>query len=102
MSTDTLKPPSAEVTTAPALGAPVRPSRRWRRRRPRRNALAYRLILPAALFMIVVHLLPTLGGVAISFKNLNTFTFSRLFDAPWNGLDNYRAILFDSANPLHA
>jgi multiple sugar transport system permease protein len=45
--------------------------------------------------------LPTFGGLVISFKNLNTFTFSRLFGAPWNGLHNYKAILFDSANPLH-
>jgi multiple sugar transport system permease protein len=40
--------------------------------------------------------------VALSFKNLNTFTFSQLFGAPWNGLENYRAILFDAANPLRS
>ena len=51
--------------------------------------------------MVLVHLLPTAGGVVLSFKRLNTFTFSRLFDAPWTGLENYRGILFDSANPLH-
>jgi multiple sugar transport system permease protein len=50
--------------------------------------------------MVLVHLLPTAGGVVLSFKRLNTFTFSRLFDAPWAGLENYRGILFDSANPL--
>ena len=52
--------------------------------------------------MVLVHLLPTVGGVVLSFKRLNTFTFSRLFDAPWTGLDNYRGILTDSANPLHS
>jgi multiple sugar transport system permease protein len=52
--------------------------------------------------MVLVHLVPTAAGVLLSFKNLNTFTFSRLFGAPWNGLDNYRSILFDSANPLHS
>jgi multiple sugar transport system permease protein len=50
--------------------------------------------------MVVVHLLPTAGGFLLSFKNLNTFTFSRLFGAPWAGLDNYRSILFDTGNPL--
>jgi len=50
--------------------------------------------------MVVVHLLPTAGGFLLSFKNLNTFTFSRLFGAPWAGLDNYRSILFDAGNPL--
>jgi hypothetical protein len=32
--------------------------------------------------MVLVHLLPTIGGFVLSFKRLNTFTFSRLFDAP--------------------
>jgi multiple sugar transport system permease protein len=50
--------------------------------------------------MVVVHLLPMLGGVYLSFKNLNTFTFARLFDAPWAGFDNYRSILFEADNPL--
>ncbi|MEA2243182.1 MAG: multiple sugar transport system permease protein [Solirubrobacteraceae bacterium] len=51
--------------------------------------------------MVLVHLLPTLGGFILSFKRLNTFTFARLFDAPWAGLENYRSILFDTSNPLH-
>jgi multiple sugar transport system permease protein len=100
MPADTLKPPAAEVAADVTRSDTRR--RRARLRPARGRGLAYRLILPAALFMVVVHVLPTLGGVAISFKNLNTFTFSQLFAAPWNGLGNYRAILFDSANPLHA
>jgi multiple sugar transport system permease protein len=71
-----------------------------RRRRARSHRFAYGLIAPAVAFMVVVHLLPTAGGFLLSFKNLNTFTFSRLFGAPWAGLDNYRAILFDAGNPL--
>jgi multiple sugar transport system permease protein len=63
--------------------------------------LAYWLIAPAVTFMVLVHLLPTIGGFVLSFKRLNTFTFARLFDAPWAGLENYRSILFDSSNPLH-
>ena len=51
--------------------------------------------------MVLVHLLPTAGGVLLSFKRLNTFTFSRLFDAPWNGSRELHAALFDTANPLH-
>ena len=50
--------------------------------------------------MVLIHLLPTAAGFLLSFKRLNTFTFSRLFDAPWAGLENYRGILFDAANPL--
>ena len=52
--------------------------------------------------MVLVHLLPMLGGFYLSFKNLNTFTFRQLFGAPWTGLDNYRSILFDADNPLHS
>ena len=43
--------------------------------------------------MVLVHVLPAIGGLVLSFKKLNTFTFRELFDAPWNGLENYRAIL---------
>jgi multiple sugar transport system permease protein len=101
MSIENLQPPPAGGdATAELLPAPA--PRRRRRRTLRSHRLAYRLILPAAVFMVIVHLLPTLGGVVISFKNLNTFTFAKLFGAPWNGLENYRAILFDSANPLHS
>jgi multiple sugar transport system permease protein len=77
-----------------------------RGRAPRRSAarsrtrLAYWLIAPAVVFMVLVHLLPTIGGFVLSFKRLNTFTFARLFDAPWAGFDNYRSILFDADNPL--
>ena len=52
--------------------------------------------------MVLVHLVPSAAGVLLSFKNLNTFTFSQLFGAPWYGLENYAAILFDEANPLHS
>src|SRR6201999_4351800 len=58
-------------------------------------------VAPAVTFMVLVHLLPTFGGFVLSFKRLNTFTFSQLFDAPWAGFSNYRSILFDSSNPLH-
>jgi multiple sugar transport system permease protein len=51
--------------------------------------------------MVLVHFVPSAGGLFLSFKNLNTYTFSQLFGAPWAGLDNYRRLLFDDANPLH-
>jgi multiple sugar transport system permease protein len=66
-----------------------------------RRRLAYWLIAPALAFMLLIHVLPTGGGVFLSFLDLNTFTFSQLFGAPWNGLENYRSILFESTNPLH-
>jgi multiple sugar transport system permease protein len=70
-------------------------------RRSRRR-LIIGLITPAVILMLLVHLLPMLGGVFLSFKNLNVFTFRQLFDAPWAGFENYRSILFDTDNPLRS
>ena len=101
-------PESPDAIRPPAQGAREGgPARRGRPRRPvsaerSRKRFAYWLIAPAVAFMVLVHLLPTAAGFVLSFKRLNTFTFSRLFDAPWSGLENYRGILFDDANPLHA
>jgi multiple sugar transport system permease protein len=67
-----------------------------------RRRLIIGLITPAVILMLLVHLLPMVGGVYLSFKNLNVFTFRQLFDAPWNGLENYRSILFDTDNPLRS
>jgi multiple sugar transport system permease protein len=70
-------------------------------RRSRRR-LIIGLITPAVVLMLLVHLLPMLGGVYLSFKNLNIFTFRQLFDAPWAGFDNYQSVLFDADNPLRS
>jgi len=64
--------------------------------------LPYVLIAPALVFMVLIHLIPTGAGIYLSLKNLNTFTFSLLFDAPWAGLKNYDAILFQEGNPLRS
>jgi multiple sugar transport system permease protein len=109
MSTPTLTDIDVEVTVTdrpdPAPSAPGG-LRRRRSRRPRRtwrtNRFAYALVAPAIFFMVLVHLLPAAGGIVLSFKNLNTFTFSQLYGAPWAGLENYRSILFDADNPLHS
>src|SRR5215208_4361431 len=81
----------------PDHAAPVPPSRSWRG-----TGFAWALVAPALIFMVVVHLIPTLAGIYLGFLRLNTFTLPQLFAAPWNGLENYRAVLFDSANPLHS
>ena len=88
------------TSNAPARVAPSR--RRRLARTWRRNRFAYALIAPAVVFMLGVHLVPTAAGVYLSFLRLNTLTFALLFDAPWTGLQNYRDVLFDELNPLHA
>jgi multiple sugar transport system permease protein len=98
MSTPTLQPQvSADVTQ---VNVPLEPRRPKRRRRP--NRLPYALIAPAVVVMVFVHVLPAIGGIVLSFKKFNLFTFRELFGAPWNGLENYRSILLDTDNPLHS
>jgi multiple sugar transport system permease protein len=91
--------------TAPAEHLPVRITKTRRRKLAeswRRHRVAYAFIAPAVLFMVAVHVVPTLAGVYLSFLNLNTFTYAQLFRAPWTGLENYQGVLFDELNPLHA
>jgi multiple sugar transport system permease protein len=80
-------------------GGPGRTKRRRRASQERRFAWA--LIAPAAIVMVLIHLIPTAAGIYVSFLKLNTFTLQELFGAPWIGFDNYDAILFDDSNPLH-
>ena len=76
------------------------PQPRRRRRAHRRNAFAWALIAPALLFMLVVHIAPTIAGIYLGFLKLNLFTYSQLFHAPWVGLQNFKDILFDAENPV--
>jgi multiple sugar transport system permease protein len=105
-TTPTSDPPvraSGEDSSRPGPRQPSRAGRAGEGAAARGRArFAYWLIAPAVLFMVLVHLIPTAAGIFLSLKNLNTFTFQRLFGAPWAGLDNYDSILFDSSNPLHS
>ena len=58
----------------------------------------YLLLAPALLFELLVHLLPMLGGLWMSFLELNQFFLRQWLSAPFAGLDNYRfAVDFNSA-----
>jgi len=100
MSTRSVSPPEPAAPLGPVVVEPPRGGGGALRRSRRR--LIAGLVAPAVVFMTLVHLLPALGGLYLSFKNLNLFTFSQLFGAPWAGLDNYRAVLFEPDNPLHS
>ena len=64
-----------------------------RRRRPagriRRIGLPYLLLLPALLLELLVHLVPMVIGIVMSFKELTQFYIRDWGTAPWTGLDNY-------------
>ncbi|MEU9700510.1 sugar ABC transporter permease [Streptomyces sp. NPDC047981] len=74
----------------------ARPPRR-RSGRLRRVSLPYLLLLPALALELLVHLVPMVIGIAMSFKELTQFTIRNWGDAPWAGLDNYTlSIDFDA------
>jgi multiple sugar transport system permease protein len=51
--------------------------------------LPYLLILPALCFELLIHIIPLLAGVGISFLQLNQYYIRNWTQAPWVGLHNY-------------
>jgi multiple sugar transport system permease protein len=68
----------------------------------RRHRLAYLLVAPTIIFMVLVHLVPMTQGIYMSFLKLNQFTLSLFLKAPFVGLDNFTGVLFDVDNPVRA
>ena len=66
-----------------------RPAPRRRTGRIRRIGLPYLLLLPALLLELLVHLVPMVIGIVMSFKELTQFYIRDWGAAPWSGLDNY-------------
>lgn len=62
----------------------------------------YLLLAPAVLMMLIVNLVPIVQGFYMSLLKLNQYTLTQYLDAPNNGLENYRRILFDNHNPIRA
>jgi multiple sugar transport system permease protein len=84
----------ARTTAAHPPPAP-RPKRRsWQRLG--RVGLPYLFLLPAILFELLVHVVPMLVGIFMSFKQLTQFFIRNWSAAPFAGLTNYRfALDFD-------
>ncbi|MFG2951553.1 carbohydrate ABC transporter permease [Streptomyces adustus] len=57
--------------------------------RLRRAGLPYFLLLPALILELLVHLVPMVIGIVMSFKELTQFYIRDWSTAPWSGLDNY-------------
>ncbi|MCG8965446.1 carbohydrate ABC transporter permease [Streptomyces sp. CL12-4] len=78
----------------PPAAGPKAPRRSGR---IRRIGLPYLLLLPALLLELLVHLVPMVIGVVMSFKELTQFFIRDWGTAPWTGLDNYRvSVDFDA------
>ncbi|MGP4089300.1 carbohydrate ABC transporter permease [Streptomyces sp. KR55] len=65
--------------------------------RIRRIGLPYLLVLPALLLELLVHLVPMVIGIVMSFKELTQFYIRDWGTAPWSGVENYRlSVDFDA------
>jgi len=85
-----------------AVREPVaRPEGRARPRRPwlNKRRLPYVLIAPAVAFELLIHVIPLLSGVGISFLGLTQFFIRNWTAAPFSGLGNYRHAL-DFGGPI--
>ncbi|HEV8692395.1 MAG TPA: sugar ABC transporter permease [Ideonella sp.] len=64
------------------------------------NTFPWLMLLPAIGLMAAVNLLPIVQGFYMSLLKLNQYTLGQYLDAPFIGLENYRRVLLDPANPL--
>lgn len=70
---------------------PAEPTRKTRR--PRRLLLPYLLLTPAILLELLIHIVPMLVGVGISFLKLTQFYLRNWKAAPFAGGNNYKLAL---------
>jgi multiple sugar transport system permease protein len=81
----TTRPTSAAQTKAPATVPPRR-----RRRVSWKRATPYLLVLPAILLELLIHIIPMLVGIWMSFIKLTQFFIANWSEAPAAGLSNYK------------
>ena len=80
--------PTTAVRTGRRAGKSTKDTKPRRVVRPR--ALPYLLLAPAIVFELLVHVVPMLTGIYISFLELNQFFLRNWLAAPFHGVDNYR------------
>lgn len=68
----------------------------------KKNKLAYGLIAPALVAMLIIHVIPIVSGIYMSFLKLNQFTLKQFLKAPFIGLDNYKAVLLDPNSTMRS
>ncbi|WP_431218355.1 carbohydrate ABC transporter permease [Leifsonia xyli] len=77
------------AVTVPAAAAPPHP----KRRRPKGWWLPFILLAPAIVFELLIHVVPMLTGIWISFLQLTKFYIANWGEAPFVGLKNYAVAL---------
>jgi multiple sugar transport system permease protein len=79
--------PVNTVVTVPRVPAPEKPVRRRKRRR---QWLPYVLLIPAIVMELLIHIIPMLIGVIMSFFKMTQLYLGNWRQAPFAHLDNYR------------
>ncbi|MFD9872319.1 carbohydrate ABC transporter permease [Streptomyces niveus] len=65
--------------------------------RIRHGGLPYLLLLPAVVLELLVHIVPMVIGIVMSFRELTQFYINNWDRAPWRALDNYKIVVdFDA------
>ena len=59
----------------------------------KKHSLAYRMIFPTVLTMLIVHIIPIAMGIYISFRNLDKYTLCNISKTVFVGLRNYINLL---------
>ena len=89
---------SSSTPSTPTRTVATRQTRSRRRLRVLEGKkLPYLLVLPALCFELLIHIIPLLAGVGISFLKLTQFYIRNWTQAPWAGVKNY-----DLALQLHS
>jgi multiple sugar transport system permease protein len=81
------RPPVDSIARMPGGRAPVNPARRRKRRR---QWLPYVLLLPAIVMELLIHIIPMIIGVVMSFFKMTQLYLGNWRQAPFAHLDNYR------------
>jgi multiple sugar transport system permease protein len=93
------------ATGSPPDGGSRRARRSLRDRVPtrlRKVGLPYLLLVPALVMELLVHLIPMVVGVVMSFKELTQFYIRNWSSAPWDGFGNFHVAIDFSAPVGHA
>jgi multiple sugar transport system permease protein len=92
---------SVATEQAPAAAEPEPRAKKKRgpdRRPGLSRKLPYLLLAPAVLLELLIHIVPMLVGIWMSFVKLTKFYIANWSAAPWAGFNNYRvAVDFDNA-----
>ena len=94
MPVTSANPISTDSTSVPTTArAPQRRRSRWKGSTP------YLLVLPAILLELLIHIIPMLVGIWMSFINLTQFFIANWSEAPFAGLGNYK-IAMNFSHPI--